>query len=118
MADFLFKNPTQSGWPELHYRNLIQGTTISITTGSGLVSTVLQTSNGILKGIILGDFNQSTLAFHASGGIGTVGTFGSGALVKGMNACWVGFEGTLSVQTGTAQAIEVLVGTGVGPLQW
>lgn len=119
MADFLFKNPVTPAWPELQWRNLAQGSFNYRTLGSGNVSTVLFAGEkGILKGVWLDDYNNAPLTFSASGGIGSHGTFGSATIEPGWTPTWLSFEGTLSVNTGTAQLFGALIGTGLGPLQW
>ena len=118
MADFLIKNPVQPGWPDLQWRNLAQGSFNYRTLASGVVVSTLATGGGILKGIWMDDYNNGIINVDASGGIATVGTWGSGGLDVGWNPCWLAFNDTLIVHSATAQLFGALVGTGLGALQW
>lgn len=118
MADMLFKSPVQPGWPDLQWRNMSQGSFNYRTLASGVVVATLATGGGILKAIWMDDYNNGQISVDAPAGIGSIGTWGSGALDIGWNPCWMGFTDTLIVHSATAQLFAALVGTGLGALQW
>lgn len=118
MADwFGSQKKGQVGWPELAWRNYAQGSMHYQVTASGVVTATLTTGAGyILKGV-----QVDVGGLNGAATIVVVGadnqTFGSGGLI-GWTPCWIRSGGVIALTTATAQAIGLLIGTGLPPFEF